>query len=71
MLTPMNTVIDAADAGDPLDALARIAKARHELAAAEEVAVRRSRTAGYSWAEIGSVLGVSKQAMHRRFGRRT
>jgi hypothetical protein len=27
-----------------------------------------ARTAGYSWASIGAVLGVSKQAAQQRFG---
>lgn len=54
----------------PLDDLVRIARARHELAAAEAVAVRRARVQGFSWAEIGVVLGVSKQAMHKKYGRR-
>jgi len=31
-------------------------------------AVRAARVAGYSWAEIGRVLGASKQSLHRRFG---
>jgi hypothetical protein len=31
-------------------------------------AVRAARVAGYSWGEIGRVLAVSKQSLHRRFG---
>ena len=31
-------------------------------------AVRSARVAGYSWGELSRVLGVSKQALHRRFG---
>lgn len=31
-------------------------------------AVRVARAAGQSWSEIGRVLGVSKQSLHRRFG---
>jgi hypothetical protein len=27
-----------------------------------------ARVAGCSWAEIGRVLGASKQSLHRRFG---
>ena len=47
----------------------RIARAKHEVAAAEAVAVRRARIHGYSWAEIGTMLGVSKQAMHKKYGK--
>ena len=32
-------------------------------------AVQKARAAGLSWAEIGRVLGVSKQQLHRRFTR--
>jgi len=31
-------------------------------------AVRAARAANYSWAAIGAVLGVSKQAAQQRFG---
>ena len=55
--------------GGPLDELMRIAQARHELAQAEAVAVRRARIDGFSWAEIGTILGVSKQAMHKKYGK--
>ena len=62
----------ADDGGEgPVAQLARIAEAERELGRDEEVAVRRARAAGLSWAEIGTLLGVSKQAMHQRYGRRT
>lgn len=33
----------------------------------EEVIIRRCRKQGYSWQDIGDVLGVTRQAVHARF----
>ncbi|GAC69115.1 hypothetical protein GS4_20_01810 [Gordonia soli NBRC 108243] len=57
------------DDGDetPIEQLVRIASLRQEVAREEEVAVRRARLSGLSWAEIGLLLGVSKQAMHKKY----
>ena len=43
---------------------------RRSVAAETEVgqAVRDARSQGYSWAAIGSVLGVSKQTAQARYG---
>lgn len=59
------------DDGGPLAELASINEARHELERREAVAVRRARHAGYSWAEVATILGVSRQAAHKKFGRRS
>jgi DNA-directed RNA polymerase specialized sigma24 family protein len=68
----MRTAVDTGDGDEtPVAQLARVAEAKAELTRAEEVAVRRARAAGLSWSEIGTLLGVSKQAMHQRYGRRT
>lgn len=47
-----------------------LAAARDDLARARaryKDAVRAARTAGLSWGEIGRMLGISKQALHRQF----
>ena len=50
--------------------LRELAAARDDLARARSRyadAVQAARTRGLSWGEIGRVLGVSRQQLHRRF----
>ncbi|MEV0146777.1 MULTISPECIES: hypothetical protein [unclassified Nonomuraea] len=42
---------------------------RHEIERMEVVQVRRARVAGLPWAQIADVIGVSKQAVHKKYGR--
>ena len=61
----------AADAGsdDPIQALRAIEKLRKQLDQTELLAVRRARVAGASWQFVALALGVSKQAVHKKYGR--
>lgn len=67
----MEATFDFGDSGSPVRRLAAIAEAKSEIARAEAAAVRHARMHGMSWAEIGTILGVSKQALHQRFGKKS
>ena len=58
---------EAADAPDPEVALERLMELRHELAEFERQQVARALTAGRSFGTIAGAMGVSRQAVHRRF----
>jgi hypothetical protein len=68
-----STTITALAAGagddDPIQALRAISKLHRELDRVEAVAVRRARNANASWQLIALALGVSRQAVHKRYGR--
>lgn len=64
----MSTLVRQADGDDPLSALVALAQLRREADRREAVVVRRARAAGIPWASIATVLGVSKQAVHKRYG---
>lgn len=51
-----------------IEGLADLAALSAEVDAAMHTAITGLRTAGYSWAEIGSRLGITKQSAHQRFG---
>ena len=50
--------------------LRRLQALHADLARAEAEQVRRARARGYSWVAIAGALGVSKQAAHKKYGRR-
>jgi IS30 family transposase len=62
----MNTALGTSD-HDPIGELAAVREAKRDLSRREEVAVRRGRHSGLSWAEIGTLLGVTRQTIHRKY----
>ena len=64
----MSALVAQAEDEDPLRALAATARLHREVSQAEAVAVRRARARGASWAQIAAALGVSRQAVHRKYG---
>jgi uncharacterized protein DUF3887 len=59
----------SAESVSPLGAIAFIQGAASEIGEGMQAAVQRARTAGSTWAEVGQVLGISRQAAFQRFGR--
>lgn len=51
-----------------IEGLADLAALSAEVDAAMHTAIAGLRTSGYSWAEIGARLGMTKQSAHQRFG---
>jgi hypothetical protein len=66
----LSELVVATAAADPLTALAATAELRKETERLEAVLVRRARNTGVTWTEIAAVLGVSKQAVHKKHGGR-
>lgn len=48
--------------------IASLAALAHDVEAMQARAVERARALGLSWAQIAALLGVTKQAAHKRFG---
>lgn len=64
----MGTLVGQADGDDPLAALRALVELRAESERQEAMLVRRARNRGASWAAIAQVLGVSRQAVHKKHG---
>jgi DNA-directed RNA polymerase specialized sigma24 family protein len=55
---------------DPREGLEAVVALRRTLEALEAAQVENAFTAGWSWARIAEVLGVSRQAVHKKHARR-
>lgn len=66
----LTALAQAAGDDDPLVALRAAAELRRASERMEAQLVRRARNQGLSWAEVAAQLGVSKQAVHRKYGGR-
>lgn len=70
MSTEATQLARSASSGDPQVGLAAVASLRVLLESLEELQVDNARRRGWSWQEIAGVLGVSRQATHKKHGRR-
>ena len=69
----MTEAVDAAAAAtsqDPGVGLRAVAALRQLVERLEVLQVDSARRYGWSWEEIGRALGVSRQAVHKKHGRR-
>jgi DNA invertase Pin-like site-specific DNA recombinase len=64
----MSALVVQAGDEDPLRALAAVAELQREVSRTEAIVVRRARNGGASWEQIARVLGVSRQAVHKKYG---
>ncbi len=55
---------------DPRQGLEAVVALRQTLEALEAAQVENAFVAGWSWAQIAEVLGVSKQAVHKKHAKR-
>jgi hypothetical protein len=75
MLTAMSAqetrdLAGAVDSSDPAIGLAAVASLRTLAERLEALHVASARERGWSWEQVGAALGVSRQAVHRKHGRR-
>jgi DNA-binding NarL/FixJ family response regulator len=74
MLTPMESQLDIAEAAassDPDSGLRAVAALRVLTERLEILQVDNARRLGWSWQDIATRLGVTKQTVHRKHGKRT
>ena len=63
------TVIAGAESDDPSRGLQAVVVLRRLTDRLEETRVRSARADGWTWQQIGDALGVSRQAVHKKYGR--
>ena len=69
-MTDTPDLAEAAADADPQTGLRAVRALGRLLEHLERTQVRRARELGWSWQEIADVLGVSRQAVHKKHGHR-
>lgn len=70
MMNDLAKLAIAATDEHPGEGLKAISALRRLLDRLEELHVERARDQGWSWQEIARAMGVTKQTVHRKHGRR-
>jgi DNA invertase Pin-like site-specific DNA recombinase len=65
------TLLDSAAGDDPGSGLRAVRSLRELADRLETLQVRRARELGWSWQEVADALGVTRQAVHKKHGRRS
>jgi hypothetical protein len=68
---PEAATLSAASSRDPEVGLRAVAALRGLLEVLEALQVDNARASGWSWQDIASRLGVTKQAVHQKHGPRS
>ncbi|ALV52160.1 HTH domain-containing protein [Actinospica acidiphila] len=68
-MTEATDLAERAGDRDPRVGLRAVAALRKLLEQLEAVQVRNARNHGWSWQEIATELGISRQAVHKKHGR--
>lgn len=64
----MTSLVDSAASDEPGEGLRAVVALRKLADQLETIQVASARERGWSWQEIADVLGVSRQAVHKKHG---
>ena len=64
-------LVDSAAGDDPGTGLRAVRSLRELADRLETLQVSRARELGWSWQEVADALGVTRQAVHKKHGRRS
>ena len=65
-----NPLVDSASGDDPGTGLRAVRSLRELADRLESLQVSRARELGWSWQEVADALGVTRQAVHKKYRRR-
>lgn len=63
----MTTLADTAAGDDPALGLRAVRSLRELADRLEALQVERARSLGWSWEEVAAALGVTRQAVHKKY----